>query len=260
MDIHAFSPLCAYICAPKLSLGILPTWNVRNRLCQNSTTHQPFGRRVCRNHVLLSDQWLHSTKYFSHTLRDEVSNTSVVSSTVSSVPKSLLANPSSLHAMKRRTELSAPHGNFNTVKDRERSFPLLPRHETMSLFTERRSLNVQHRGSDYHYLPVRNHVVNCNGTQATFQSQQRLKHCPKCSFILLRCRHMKRLLNCGTPWTQFWRVRSWWSGKWICKKRFPTYHVCPKCLAARLCGTAIRKNASTLLQVSDEEGMSLVDS
>ena len=27
--------------------------------------------------------------------------------------------------------------------------------------------------------------------------------------------------------------------------RFPIYHVCPKCLAALLCGTAIRKNAST---------------
>ena len=29
------------------------------------------------------------------------------------------------------------------------------------------------------------------------------------------------------------------------QKRFPIYHVCPKCLAALLCGTAIRKNAST---------------
>ena len=26
------------------------------------------------------------------------------------------------------------------------------------------------------------------------------------------------------------------------QKRFPIYRVCPKCLAALLCGTAIRKN------------------
>ena len=43
------------------------------------------------------------------------------------------------------------------------------------------------------------------------------------------------------------------------QKRFPIYHVCPKCLAALLCGTAIRKNVSTYLQVSDEVGMTLVD-
>ena len=43
------------------------------------------------------------------------------------------------------------------------------------------------------------------------------------------------------------------------QKRFPIYHVCPKCLAALLCGAAIRKNASTSLQVSDEVGMTLVD-
>ena len=43
------------------------------------------------------------------------------------------------------------------------------------------------------------------------------------------------------------------------QKRFPIYHVCPECLAALLCGAAIRKNASTSLQVSDEVGMTLVD-
>ena len=43
------------------------------------------------------------------------------------------------------------------------------------------------------------------------------------------------------------------------QKRFPIYHVCPKCLAALLCGSAIRKNASTSLPVSDEVGMTLVD-
>ena len=36
------------------------------------------------------------------------------------------------------------------------------------------------------------------------------------------------------------------------QKRFPIYHVCPKCLAALLCGAAIRKNVATILQVLDE--------
>ena len=43
------------------------------------------------------------------------------------------------------------------------------------------------------------------------------------------------------------------------QKRFPIYHVCPKCTAALLCGTAIRKNFSTSLQVLDAVGMTLVD-
>ena len=43
------------------------------------------------------------------------------------------------------------------------------------------------------------------------------------------------------------------------QKRFPIYLVCPKCLAARLCGSAIRKSVATSLQVSDEVGMTLVD-
>ena len=38
------------------------------------------------------------------------------------------------------------------------------------------------------------------------------------------------------------------------QKRFPIYHVCPKCLAALLCGAAIRMKASTSLQVSDVLG------
>ena len=38
------------------------------------------------------------------------------------------------------------------------------------------------------------------------------------------------------------------------QKRFPIYHVCLKCLAARLCGSAIRKSVATSLQVSDEVG------
>ena len=43
------------------------------------------------------------------------------------------------------------------------------------------------------------------------------------------------------------------------KKRFPIFYVCPKFLAALLCGAAIRKNVSTSLQVLDEVGMTLVD-
>ena len=43
------------------------------------------------------------------------------------------------------------------------------------------------------------------------------------------------------------------------QKRFPIYHVCPKCLAALLCGSALRKNVSTSLQELDEVGMTLVD-
>ena len=42
-------------------------------------------------------------------------------------------------------------------------------------------------------------------------------------------------------------------------KRFPIYHVCPKCLAALLCGAATRRKVSTSLQVSGEVGMTLVD-
>ena len=43
------------------------------------------------------------------------------------------------------------------------------------------------------------------------------------------------------------------------QKRFPIYHVCPKCLAALLCGSALQKNGSASLHVSDEAGMTLVD-
>ena len=43
------------------------------------------------------------------------------------------------------------------------------------------------------------------------------------------------------------------------QKRFPIYHVCPKCLAALLCGSALQKNGSAFLQELDEVGMTLVD-
>ena len=41
--------------------------------------------------------------------------------------------------------------------------------------------------------------------------------------------------------------------------RFPIYHVCPKCLAALLCGSALQKNVLAFLQVLDEVGMTLVN-
>ena len=43
------------------------------------------------------------------------------------------------------------------------------------------------------------------------------------------------------------------------QKRFPIYHACPKCLAAPLCGSAIRMKVLTCPQVLDEVGMTLVD-
>ena len=43
------------------------------------------------------------------------------------------------------------------------------------------------------------------------------------------------------------------------QKSSPIYHVCPKCLAALLCLSALRKNVSTSLQVLDEVGMTLVN-
>ena len=43
------------------------------------------------------------------------------------------------------------------------------------------------------------------------------------------------------------------------QKRFPIYHVCPKCMAALLCGAAIRRKVITILQVSGVVGKTLVD-
>ena len=42
-------------------------------------------------------------------------------------------------------------------------------------------------------------------------------------------------------------------------KRFPKNHACPKCLAARLCGSAFLQNGLVFLQEMDEVGMTLVD-
>ena len=43
------------------------------------------------------------------------------------------------------------------------------------------------------------------------------------------------------------------------QKRFPIYHVCPKCLAAHFCGSAFPENGSAFHQELDEVGKTLVD-
>ena len=43
------------------------------------------------------------------------------------------------------------------------------------------------------------------------------------------------------------------------QKRFPIYDVCPKCLAALLCDSALQKNGLAFLKELDEVGMTLVD-
>ena len=39
------------------------------------------------------------------------------------------------------------------------------------------------------------------------------------------------------------------------KKRFPIFHVCPKCLAALLCGSAFPENGLAFQQELDEVGI-----
>ena len=43
------------------------------------------------------------------------------------------------------------------------------------------------------------------------------------------------------------------------QKRFPIYHVCPKCLAAHLCGSAFLWNGLAFHQELDEVGKTQVD-
>ena len=43
------------------------------------------------------------------------------------------------------------------------------------------------------------------------------------------------------------------------QKRFPMYHVCPKCLAARCCGSAFPENGLAFRQELDEVGKTQVD-
>ena len=61
-----------------------------------------------------------------------------------------------------------------------------------------------------------------------------------------------------TPWIQFLRIRCWRGRRWICTNVFPIFHVCPKCLAAHLCGWAFLLNGLAFHQELDEMGMTLV--
>ena len=59
---------------------------------------------------------------------------------------------------------------------------------------------------------------------------------------------------------KLFRIKCWRRRCWICKKKsFPVFHVCPKCLAARFCGSAFPENGSAFHQDLDEEGRTLVD-
>ena len=46
---------------------------------------------------------------------------------------------------------------------------------------------------------------------------------------------------------------------WICKKRFPIYHACPKSLAAYRCGSAFPENGLAFRQDFEKVGKTLVD-
>ena len=43
------------------------------------------------------------------------------------------------------------------------------------------------------------------------------------------------------------------------QKRFPIYHVCPKCLADHFCGSAFPENGLSFTQEMDEVGKTQVD-
>ena len=43
------------------------------------------------------------------------------------------------------------------------------------------------------------------------------------------------------------------------QKRFPIFHVCPKCLAAHFCGSAFPENGLAVLQELDGMGKTQVD-
>ena len=61
------------------------------------------------------------------------------------------------------------------------------------------------------------------------------------------------------PRIWFLRIRCWRRRRWICKKRFPTYHACPKYLAALLCGSAFLQNGLAFPQDLGQVGKTLVD-
>ena len=68
---------------------------------------------------------------------------------------------------------------------------------------------------------------------------------------ILRCRHMKRLLNCCTPMDSILEDKELMKMHVDLPKRFPIYQMYPKYLAALLCVAAIRKKASTSLLGQD---------
>ena len=59
-------------------------------------------------------------------------------------------------------------------------------------------------------------------------------------FTLFHCGWMKRLFGTGTPWIQFLQIKCWRWRIWIYKTFPEIFHVCPKCLAALLCGSAFQ--------------------
>ena len=70
---------------------------------------------------------------------------------------------------------------------------------------------------------------------------------------------MKRLFNCVYPMDSILEDKQLMKMHVDLRKRFPTYQVCPKCMAALLCGAAIRRKVSTILLESDVVGKTLVD-
>ena len=61
------------------------------------------------------------------------------------------------------------------------------------------------------------------------------------------------------PWIQFLRIKCCRGRIWICKKRYPIYNVCPKCLAVHLCYPAFPENSLAFRQDLDEVRKTQVD-
>ena len=61
------------------------------------------------------------------------------------------------------------------------------------------------------------------------------------------------------PWVRLLRIRCWRRRCWICKKRFPIYHACPKYLAAYRCGSAFPENGLAFRQDLEKVRKSQVD-
>ena len=70
---------------------------------------------------------------------------------------------------------------------------------------------------------------------------------------------MKRLFCIRTPWIQIPADKVLKMKHLDLQKRFPICHVCPKCLAALLCGSAFLSKGLAFFQELDEVGKTLVD-